>query len=82
MNLVPNGIAQHYLMYIREVVYRPLPPEGREPQKFALSDLDFGFYIHLICCAISIIVFGVEILYFYVKKLIGLRVLLNEVILN
>jgi hypothetical protein len=78
-NLAPNGIPQHFFNYVREVVFKPLPPDEREPQKFGFKDLDFGFYIHLICCAISLIVFGVEILYFNVKKLIGLRVLLNQV---
>jgi hypothetical protein len=77
--LVSNGIPQYFLKYIREFVLRELPSEPKEPKKFGFEDLDFGFYIYLICCAVSICVFVVEILLFNLKKLVRLRGQLNLV---
>lgn len=75
--LVQNGIPQYFLSYIEKVVLHPLPPDDKKPKVFGVKDLGFGFYIFLVFCAISILVFLLELLIFHVKELIGLITLLK-----
>jgi hypothetical protein len=58
--LVENGIPQYFLRYIRETILQRLPSDVKEPRKFSLDDLQFGFFIHLSCLGISIFVFALE----------------------
>ncbi|KAG5679805.1 hypothetical protein PVAND_009343 [Polypedilum vanderplanki] len=57
--------------------------EESEPQVFALSDLDFGFYVWLGTCAVAIFVFLIELLGWlpkkYGKKEISKEEIRNEV---
>lgn len=78
--LVQNGIPQHFLNYIREVILRELPRSERAPKKFNFDDLKFGFMIFLKCCGISIVVFVIEVGYFHAQKLICAMVVLRSVL--
>jgi hypothetical protein len=66
--LVENGIPQHFLQYILQVLPRKLPSAGNEPRKFSVEDLKFGFFIHMSLCAISLIVFILEVVLKFVRK--------------
>ncbi|KAG5679800.1 hypothetical protein PVAND_009338 [Polypedilum vanderplanki] len=61
--LTSAGIMQHlYDNYIKQdLKYEKKFIEESEPQVFALSDLDFGFYVWLGTCAVAIFVFLIEL---------------------
>ena len=78
--LVQAGIPQYLREYVADF-YFPLRQEVIEPQVFAIEDLEFGFEIWLVACAVSIVVFIVELLYPKIKLLIqnifGVRALIS-----
>jgi hypothetical protein len=75
--LVPAGIPQHFLKYIYEFVLRGSPKDKKEPKKFDIKDLEFGFVIHMALCAISIVVFVLENLIYNFKKFVELKIILR-----
>ncbi|KAG5679802.1 hypothetical protein PVAND_009340 [Polypedilum vanderplanki] len=83
--LTSAGIMQHlYDNYIKQdLKYEKKFIEESEPQVFALSDLDFGFYVWLGTCAVAIFVFLIELLGWlpkkYGKKEISKEKIQNEV---
>lgn len=77
--LVDNGIAQYFLSYISNFVLRPFPRDERVPEKFNIEDLEFGFFIFLVCCAASIFVFVAEIIVFHIREFVALKGFLRTV---
>ncbi|KAG5679620.1 hypothetical protein PVAND_009180 [Polypedilum vanderplanki] len=72
---------QHlYDNYIKQdLKYEKKFIEESEPQVFALSDLDFGFYVWLGTCAVVIFVFLIELLGWLPKKYGKKEVLKGEI---
>lgn len=75
--LIQNGVPQHLLSFLKNDVMRPMAPDEAEPKVFELEDLNFGFYVFLVCCASSIFVFVVEVIVFSVMEIVGLILLLR-----
>lgn len=75
--LIDTGIPQYFLNYIETVELRPVAPEESEPKVFEVEDLGFGFYVWLVFCALSILVFVGELMVFYFWQLIGLVALIK-----
>lgn len=83
--LAQAGIPQYLAKYIEEVVLRAPIYEEKEAEVFSVEDLKFSFIILTCSCAISFCVFIMEILIFYIRKFIGVKVLeilLNKLIFN
>lgn len=74
--LIQGGIVQNFVKYIENVIFKPFQDEGEEKKPFALKDLEFGFVIYLVACAISLSVLVLEILFFYSQTFIGCRLML------
>lgn len=76
-DLVEGGIPQHFLSYIRKVILKPKLTDDKEPKRFGVDDLMFGFMIFLESCAVSIFVFVIELLVFYSQEFVALKSLLK-----
>lgn len=70
--LFEAGILQ-YSYKLQEVWGFPInPPEPEDKRRiFSMNDLGYGFEIWLIACGISTFVFVIEILYFWLPKIMG-----------
>jgi hypothetical protein len=79
--LVQGGILQHFLKYIKEYEFRPIPEEDPGPKVLSVGDLEFGFITWLIACGICVLAFLMEILWWFLKRkfreLVGLYLLLK-----
>lgn len=61
--LIEAGIPQYFLNYIEDVVLKELLADPIELKKFGVEDLTFGFVIFLGFCALSVLIFFLEIIY-------------------
>lgn len=68
LRLMPSGIPQYLHKYLMEFEFRPLYAPPKENRVFSLSDLEFGFIIWLIAIGISIFVFFLELLWYFIRK--------------
>jgi hypothetical protein len=59
-----GGITQHLYKYVVKTFF---PEEESGPSVLSLEDLDFGFIIWLIACAIAIFVFLMEIFWYFMS---------------
>lgn len=73
--LITAGIPIFFSKYIEDVILRAPPTIPQEVQKFKIEDLKFSFIIYWRLCAISFLVFVIEILVFNVRKYFGLLAL-------
>jgi hypothetical protein len=77
--LISGGIPQHLTDYFMKYDMRPLLQPIKEPKKFDIEDLMFGFIIWLVACGISITVFIIELIIFYGRNLIGIACIINSI---
>jgi hypothetical protein len=75
--LISGGIPQYLIDYFINFDMRPLLQPIKEPKKFDIEDLMFGFIIWLIACGISITVFIIELTVFYGRNLSGIACIIN-----
>lgn len=68
--LISAGIPQWYRKFIFEVLFWDVRHEEKEPKKFGFDDLAFGFVIWGVACLVTIVVFMMELIWFYLRKLI------------
>jgi hypothetical protein len=80
-----SGLLQYYvkLMQWHELQKNVVIEDDSEPKTFAVEDLIFGFVIWLCSCALSIIAFLIERVYFLLafalkQKLEALRILMKK----
>lgn len=67
--LIEAGIPQQQLDNFFDFEMKPLEEEPpKEPKVFAFSDVDFGFVVWLVACAISTTVFILEVSWVSSKK--------------
>lgn len=64
LKLVPTGIPQHFFNYMMEFEFRPLKAPPKELIVLSVKDLEFGFVVWLIACAISIFAFTLELIWY------------------
>jgi hypothetical protein len=65
--LIQGGILQHFFAYIMEFEFRSLVDEDPGPSVLSLGDLEFGFITWLNACGICVLVFLVEIFWWFGK---------------
>lgn len=70
LKLVPTGIPQHIYNHMMTFEFRPLLAPPIKPRVFSVGDLEFGFVVWLIACAISTVTFFLELLFAYLRKII------------
>jgi len=71
LKFMPTGIPQHFFKHLMDFEFRPLLAPPSELRVLSVKDLEFGFVVWLIAVGISILVFVLELLwYFLILKLV------------
>lgn len=74
--LVEAGILQNIYKYLSDFELRPKIDPPKEPYVFKFSDLEFGFVTWLIACGISLLMFIIEIIWYYSVR--GVKYLIRQ----